>query len=98
VLNWAVPGRVGTHRQWCVLLSVSRGALRGPPRIRLTTWRGREDLVSRPLKYAQAADAPEEDLALGRKRAMALVTSLLPNFWIRRFAFSRPLFRLCLCR
>ncbi|KPV71875.1 uncharacterized protein RHOBADRAFT_56261 [Rhodotorula graminis WP1] len=59
VLNWAAPGRVGTHRQW-------------------------DDLVSRPLKFAQTADATEDELALGRKRAMALVTSLLPNFWIRR--------------
>ncbi|BGP43320.1 hypothetical protein JCM10450v2_007470 [Rhodotorula kratochvilovae] len=59
LLNWAVPGRVGTHRQW-------------------------DDLVSRPLKFAQAADATEEELALGRSRAVALVTSLLPNFWLRR--------------
>ncbi|GAA6005259.1 uncharacterized protein JCM10292_005359 [Rhodotorula paludigena] len=59
ILNWAVPGWVGTRRQW-------------------------EDLVSRPLKFAQQADATDEELALGRTRAMALVSSLLPNFWLRR--------------
>ncbi|GAA5973582.1 hypothetical protein JCM11641_007134 [Rhodosporidiobolus odoratus] len=59
VLNWVVPGRVGTHGQW-------------------------HDLLDRPLKYAQKVDATDEQLVTGRSRAQALVTNLLPNFWLRR--------------
>ncbi|GAA6011499.1 hypothetical protein JCM10207_002640 [Rhodosporidiobolus poonsookiae] len=59
ILNWAVPGKVGTLNQW-------------------------EDLVSHPIKHAQKADATDDELVLGRTRAQALVTNLLPNFWLRR--------------
>ncbi|GAA5839010.1 hypothetical protein JCM11251_007852 [Rhodosporidiobolus azoricus] len=59
ILNWTVPGKVGTQSQW-------------------------EDLVSRPIKYAQKVDATDDELVTGRSRAQALVTSLLPNFFLRR--------------
>jgi len=44
----------------------------------------RNDLISRPLKYAQRKEATEKELALGRSRASALVGLLLPHFWLRR--------------
>ncbi|GAA5858616.1 hypothetical protein JCM8547_001393 [Rhodosporidiobolus lusitaniae] len=59
VLNFVVPGRVGTKKQW-------------------------DDLVARPIKYAQKVDATDEQLLEGRSRAQTLVTSLLPHFWLRR--------------
>ncbi|GEM11524.1 RAD26-like SNF2 family DNA-dependent ATPase [Rhodotorula toruloides] len=59
ILNWAVPGRVGTHSQW-------------------------NQLVSRPIKYAQQATATDEEIAVGRSRAVALAGRLLPHFWLRR--------------
>ncbi|CDR48662.1 hypothetical protein NBRC10512_001376 [Rhodotorula toruloides] len=59
ILNWAVPGRVGTHSQW-------------------------NQLVSRPIKYAQQATATDDEIAVGRSRAVALAGRLLPHFWLRR--------------
>lgn len=46
----------------------------------------REDLVSRPLKMAQKIDATDDELTTGRERSIALVTLLLPHFWLRRWA------------
>ncbi|KAI5474684.1 RAD26-like SNF2 family DNA-dependent ATPase, partial [Pseudohyphozyma bogoriensis] len=40
--------------------------------------------VSRPLKFVQKIDASDDQLVRGRLRAAALVSSLLPNFWLRR--------------
>ncbi|ORY86023.1 P-loop containing nucleoside triphosphate hydrolase protein [Leucosporidium creatinivorum] len=42
------------------------------------------DLVTSPLKFTQKSDATDEQLALGRRRTIALAGSLLPRFWIRR--------------
>ncbi|GAA5907695.1 hypothetical protein JCM6882_008950 [Rhodosporidiobolus microsporus] len=43
-----------------------------------------DDLITRPIKYAQKVDATDDQLVTGRSRAQALVTSLLPNFFLRR--------------
>lgn len=44
----------------------------------------RKDLVSKPLKFLQKANADEEAIAVGRKRTIALVSNLMPKFWLRR--------------
>lgn len=41
--------------------------------------------MTRPIGYAQQADASQEILATGRARASALVGTLLPKFFWRRF-------------
>ncbi|BGP19952.1 hypothetical protein JCM10213_006729 [Rhodosporidiobolus nylandii] len=61
---------------WCILNWVAPG--------KVGTHSQWNDLLTRPLKYAQKVDATDDELALGRQRAQALVTSLLPNFWLRR--------------
>jgi SNF2 family DNA or RNA helicase len=81
ILNWCAPGKVGTNKQWCV--SSFSLHLDGADVVRY-----RDDLISVPIKYAQKVDATNDELVLGRTRAQALVTSLLPHFWLRRFVSS----------
>ncbi|KAL8291266.1 hypothetical protein RQP46_002244 [Phenoliferia psychrophenolica] len=61
---------------WCLLDWANPGAVGTP-----SQW---NDFLNRPLKYAQKVDATDEELALGRTRASALVTLLLPTMFIRR--------------
>ncbi|GAA6062189.1 hypothetical protein JCM10212_001353 [Sporobolomyces blumeae] len=61
---------------WCLLTFANPGHVGT-----LGQW---TDLVSRPLKYAQRKEATVDEIALGRSRAVALVTNVLPHFWLRR--------------
>ena len=45
--------------------------------------------IPRPLKFAQMVEALDETLAIGRLRASALVTRLLPHFCTRRQVVQR---------
>jgi SNF2 family DNA or RNA helicase len=78
ILNWAVPGKVGNKKQWYACTQ-SRHSSR-----KLIGLLCREDLVSTPLKVAQKLDATDYELTTGRERSIALVTLLLPLFWLRR--------------
>lgn len=40
---------------------------------------------------AQKMDATDDQLATGRERSIALVTLLLPHFWLRRYDASGTL-------
>ncbi|KAK4053639.1 hypothetical protein OIO90_003878 [Microbotryomycetes sp. JL221] len=61
---------------WCILNWACPG--------KVGSGRQWSDLVSMPLKVMQSAKATDEELAIGRARALALVGELLPNFWLRR--------------
>lgn len=80
ILNWAVPSQVGNSKQWCV--EDEAAELESSALTDASTHRN--DLVTHPIKFTQKSDATDEQLALGRRRTIALAGSLLPRFWIRR--------------
>ncbi|KDE05890.1 hypothetical protein MVLG_03703 [Microbotryum lychnidis-dioicae p1A1 Lamole] len=51
---------------------------------KLGTWQQWRDLVEKPLKFAQSSEADQTTLGRGRIRAWALVTGVLPHFFLRR--------------
>ncbi|SCV72976.1 BQ2448_6901 [Microbotryum intermedium] len=51
---------------------------------KLGTWQQWRDLVEKPLKFAQSSEADQKTLGRGRMRAWALVTGVLPHFFLRR--------------
>ncbi|GAA5862724.1 hypothetical protein JCM3774_001897 [Rhodotorula dairenensis] len=61
---------------WCLLHWAVPG--------RVGTFAQWQDLVTKPIAWSQRADAPDDVIATGRLRATALVSALLPKFFLRR--------------
>lgn len=61
---------------WCLLHWAVPG--------RVGTYAQWQDLVTKPIAWSQRADAPDNVIATGRIRATALVSNLLPKFFMRR--------------
>ncbi|TKA50153.1 hypothetical protein B0A53_06428 [Rhodotorula sp. CCFEE 5036] len=61
---------------WCLLHWAVPG--------RVGTYAQWQDLVTKPIAWSQRADAPDDVIATGRIRATALVSNLLPKFFMRR--------------